>query len=165
MTSQILALWNRISQFNWLLPRLQMREIMPKLSNKCSDLKWSKQSGTDFVADLEEQHESVNGNVEVGHLGDLVHRLHLRSHDLAVNDGKRIGAVHTGQQCWHLWKNAQIITVFWCLRANSISMYTTICRIGLVAKTHDLSTTLRDSLLHGQHWFHMQVSAYSWETF
>ena len=46
-------------------------------------------------ANLEEEHESVDGNVEVGHLRDLVHRLHLSRHDLAVDVGKRIGAVHT----------------------------------------------------------------------
>jgi hypothetical protein len=45
---------------------------------------------------LEEQHERVEGNVEGGHVRDLVHRLHLGIHHLTVNHSERIRPVDAG---------------------------------------------------------------------
>ena len=58
---------------------------------------------------LEEEHESVNGNVEGGHVGDLVHSLHLLMHHLAVDNGKWKCTVNSSQKGRHLQKMIVIV--------------------------------------------------------
>ena len=51
----------------------------------------------------------MNGNVEGGHVGDLVHSLHLLMHHLAVDNGKWKCTVNSGQKGRYLQNKVVIV--------------------------------------------------------